>query len=128
MKKINKELYIVEPNETIAIRIESINTANLSAISLDGEAAQVRGGHFEFQASAEKGTTHVLAFAFHFAGDNVTGSYRVNLAGSGGGAFTFSVNLSSSEPVLTLTRIFRVGSAGLDGPLGIEPPSPWPKG
>ena len=83
MKKINSELYVVEPSETITIKIETINTENLSAISLDGEPIQPQDGRFEFQASPEKGTTHFLAFAFHFVGsEQSSGTYHNEFASS----------------------------------------------
>ena len=129
MKKIDKDLYIVEPNERITIAIESINTENLAAISLDGETTLVEHGHFAFHASTQKGTTHHLVFLFNFAGSqDESGSYHVNLTGSAGGTFNFSADLSSSQPVKSLARTFRVGSAEIEGPLGIDPPEAWPHG
>jgi hypothetical protein len=129
MKKISSDLYIVEPNETVTIKIEAVNTPSLVAISLDGKATQLQGEPFEFQASPQKGTTHALLLLFTFAGgEQPSGSYHVNLKGSEAGTFRFSVDLDSSSPVSSRALEFRVGSTEIDGKFGIDPPSPWPHG
>jgi hypothetical protein len=128
MKKISSVLYNVEPNETVTIKIAAANTLNLVTVSLDGTATQLQGEPFVFSASPEKGTAHILVLVFTFSGsEQGSGSYHLNLRGSEGGTFEFSVD-SFSEPVSSLTLMFRVGSAELGGKLGIDPPSPWPHG
>jgi hypothetical protein len=128
MKKLSDDFYIFEPDETITIKIHAVNTPDLSAVALDGSPIPREGERFEFQAPSQKGTTHFLVFAFTFSGtEQTSGSYQVNLSGSAGGSSKFSVELSSSNPISTLTRNFRVGSAE-GGKVGLDPPAPWPHG
>ena len=46
MKKISSDLFIVESNETVTIKIDAVNTTNLVTISLDGKAIQLKGEPF----------------------------------------------------------------------------------
>jgi hypothetical protein len=129
MKKISSDLYIVEPNETVTINIEAVNTISLVTISLDGQAFALQPfAPFVFHASSEKGTTHDLMFLFTFSGPS-GGAYHVILTGSEGGTDKFSVDSGDfGIPASSQTLRLRVGSAEIDGKLGIDPPSPWPHG
>jgi hypothetical protein len=125
MKKLSDHFFIVERKERITIKIESIKTPSLVNISLDGNGFSLKGDEFEFQASAEKSTTHVLVLLFTFV--EADGSYRVSLKGdAGGGSSKFTVSGSGGGVESRLLE-FSVGSAE-DTRVGIDPPSPWPEG
>ena len=127
MKKISSDLYIVEPAEAVRIIVEASNTPNLVTLSLDGDTVQLQGP-FEFHASPETGTTHVLVFLFTFAGAaQGHGFYQVHMTGSEGGTSKFGVELSSDNPISTIVRTLRVGSVKKQS-LGSDPPTAWPHG
>jgi len=115
MNKINKFLYTVVKGESVTIEISftpASKSGSFPVLTLDGETLDPSGSptEYDFTVTKDIDHEHAIIMDFTFMPDAPNDArYDVEVSGSEGGVFTFSVNKTDPTPDPTVR--FRVVAA-----------------
>ena len=111
MKKVDKFLYQVSPNENVTIQITpSANLGNLFTAVLDTTPLnKPADGKYSFKVTNPVGDIHFFAIEFGFVGAGPGAQYRIEINGNGSGnAGPFVVTVVNGDQVLDKQFKFEV--------------------
>jgi len=111
MKKVDKFLYQVSPNEDVTFKITpSVNLGNLFTAVLDTTPlTKPPDGKYSFKVTKPVGEIHFFAIEFNFVGAPPGAQYRLDINGNGAGnAGPFTAFVINGDPLLDKQFKFEV--------------------
>lgn len=111
MKKVDKFLYLVSPNEDVTIQITpSVNLGTLYTAVLDTTPLnKPPDGKYSFKVTKPGGGLHFFAIEFGFIGAPPGAQYRLDINGNAtGNAGPFTVFVVNGDPLLDKQFKFEV--------------------
>lgn len=111
MKKVDRYLYQVKPNEHVTIQITpSVNLGDLYAAALDStDLPKPANGQYSFQVTKPVGQIHFFAIEFGFQGAARGAQYRLEINGDGAdNSGPFTARVVNGDPLLDKQYQFEV--------------------
>lgn len=111
MKKVDRFLYQVKPNEQVTIQITpSVNLGNLFAATLDSDKLpKPADGKYSFQVTKPVGQIHFFGIEFGFTGAPAGAQYLLTINGNGAGnSGPFTTRVVNGDPLLAKQYQFEV--------------------